>query len=135
VVFLVGAFFALFSTTFVATASNARLFADGLQIFCFTRYGEEEQRQRMIKVGCVLLPAISVLAFVTMGEPVKLVFIGAIAQGLMLPFLAIAALYFRHRRTDGELRPGKSWTVCLWIAAIGMIAAGVYQILGKLGLL
>lgn len=133
VIFLVGAFFALFSTTFVATASNARLFADGLQIFRFMKYGEEEQRQRMIKVGCVLLPAISVLAFVTMGEPVKLVFIGAIAQGLMLPFLAIAALYFRHRRTDSGLRPGGAWTICLWIAAVGMIAAGVYQILGKLG--
>lgn len=135
VVFLVGAFFALFSTTFVATASNARLFADGLQIFKFQRYGEEEQRQRMIKVGCVLLPAISVLAFVTMGEPVKLVFIGAIAQGLMLPFLAIAALYFRHLRTDEPLRPGTFWTSLLWFASILMVAAGGYQILGKLGVL
>ena len=135
VVFLVGAFFALFSTTFVATASNARLFADGLQIFKFQRYGEEEQRQRMIKVGCVLLPAISVLAFVTMGEPVKLVFIGAIAQGLMLPFLAIAALYFRHLRTDEPLRPGAFWTSLLWFASILMVAAGGYQILGQLGVL
>lgn len=135
VVFLVGAFFALFSTTFVATASNARLFADGLQIFKFKEYGDNEARQKMIKVGCVILPAISVLAFVTMGEPVKLVFIGAIAQGLMLPFLAIAALYFRHVRTDKPLLPGEAWTFFLWFASIGMIAAGLYQVLGKLGLL
>jgi manganese transport protein len=135
VVFLVGAFFALFSTTFVATASNARLFADMLQVFRFQNYREEESRQRMIKLGCVLLPAISVLAFVTMGEPVKLVFIGAIAQGLMLPFLAIAALYFRHRRTDRELQPGNGWTVCLWVSAIAMMVAGGYQILTKLGVM
>jgi manganese transport protein len=135
VVFLIGAFFALFSTTFVATASNARLFADGLQIFKLRCYDGEESRQRMIKVGCVLLPAISVLAFITMGEPVKLVFIGAIAQGLMLPFLAIAALYFRHVRTDAALRPGTAWTFCLWFAAIAMMVAGGYQILTKFGIL
>jgi manganese transport protein len=135
VVFLIGAFFALFSTTFVATASNARLFADGLQIFKFKIYADDEARQKMIKVGCLILPAISVIAFVTLGEPVKLVFIGAIAQGLMLPFLAIAALYFRHLRTDKPLVPGGAWTFFLWVASIGMIAAGVYQILGKLGVL
>jgi manganese transport protein len=72
---------------------------------------------------------------VTMGEPVKLVFIGAIAQGLMLPFLAIAALYFRHRRTDRELQPGNGWTVCLWVSAIAMMVAGGYQILTKLGVM
>ena len=109
VVFLIGAFFALFSTTFVATASNARLFADGLQVFGFQEYEDENARQKMIKVGCVLLPAISVVAFLTMGTPVKLVFIGAVAQGLMLPFLAIAALYFRfgkQMRRCGRGTPG-----------------------------
>ncbi len=135
VVFLIGAFFALFSTTFVATASNARLFADGLQVFGFQKYEDDNARQKMIKVGCVLLPAISVVAFLTMGTPVKLVFIGAVAQGLMLPFLAIAALYFRFRKTDAPLRPGNTWTGLLLFAAFAMMAAGVYQILGKLGVL
>ena len=135
VVFLIGAFFALFSTTFVATASNARLFADGLQVFKLQKYDNDDARQKMIKVGCVLLPAISVLAFLTMGTPVKLVFIGAVAQGLMLPFLAIAALYFRFKQTDAPLRPGNAWTAMLWFAAVAMIAAGAYQCLSKLGIL
>lgn len=135
VVFLIGAFFALFSTTFVATASNARLFADGLQVFKLQKYANDDARQKMIKVGCVVLPAISVIAFLTMGTPVKRVSIGAVAQGLMLPFLAIAALYFRFRHTDAPLRPGTPWTAMLWFAAIAMMAAGVYQCPGKLGIL
>jgi manganese transport protein len=135
VVFLVGAFFALFSTTFVATASNARLFADGLAIFKFAKYENDDARQKMIKVGSVLLPTFSVAVFLIMGTPVQLVFIGAVAQGLMLPFLAIAALYFRYQRTDGPLRPGAAWSFFLWIAAIAMIIAGIYQCLGKLGVL
>lgn len=135
IVFLVGAFFALFSTTFVATASNARLFADGLAIFKFAKYENDDARQKMIKVGSVLLPTFSVAVFLIMGTPVQLVFIGAVAQGLMLPFLAIAALYFRYQRTDGPLRPGAAWSFFLWIAAIAMIIAGIYQCLGKLGVL
>tara|TARA_Y100001934_G_scaffold257497_1_gene326700 strand:+ start:9202 stop:10560 length:1359 start_codon:yes stop_codon:yes gene_type:complete len=131
-IFLIGAFFALFSTTFVATASNARLFADGLQIFKITEYKNEEARQKMIKVGCTVLPAFSVIVFLIMGTPVQLVFIGGVAQGLMLPFLAIAALYFRYKRTDQPLRPGNAWSFCLWVAAILMILAGAYQCLTKL---
>ena len=51
------------------------------------------------------------------------------AQGLMLPFLALAALYFRYRRTEAALRPGLTWTLCLWFAALAMSAVGIYQLL------
>lgn len=135
IVFLVGAFFALFSTTFVATASNARLFADALEIFQLKTYADQEARQRMIKVGCVLLPAISVLCFILFGKPVTLVVIGGVAQALMLPFLAIAALYFRHQQTDAPLRPGNAWTFFLWLASAGMILIGGYSILKQLGIM
>jgi len=50
----------------------------------------------------------------------------------MLPFLAGAALYFRHRRLDSALRPGRAWTLCLWIAALSMISIGVYQVVQEL---
>ena len=63
----------------------------------------------------------------TWEQPVTLVLVGAVSQGIMLPFLAGAALYFRHRRIDTELRPGLFWTVCLWIAAVSMASIGLYQ--------
>jgi hypothetical protein len=56
------------------------------------------------------------------------VFVGALAQGLMLPFLAGAALYFRYRRTDARLRPGAIWTAFLWFAALSMAAVGIYKV-------
>ena len=57
----------------------------------------------------------------------KLVLIGGVAQALMLPFLAGAALYFRYKQTDKPLQPGKVWTVLLWISAIAMAAVGLFQ--------
>jgi manganese transport protein len=131
-IFLTGAFFVLYSTAFVATASNARLLADGAVLFKVVKYPTPEHRARAVKFCVVLLPALSLGLFLVWEKPVTLVFVGAVAQGMMLPFLAMAALYFRHRRTAAELKPGHLWTVCLWIAAISMVAAGVYQVVQEI---
>ncbi|HWN94138.1 MAG TPA: Nramp family divalent metal transporter [Methylomirabilota bacterium] len=126
--FLAGAFAVLYSTVFGATASNARLFADALSIFGVRRYRSPEERMKWVKVGCVLLPIAFTTVFLLLGNPVSLVFVGALAQALMLPFLALAALYFRYKRTEAALRPGFAWTTCLWLAAFAMCAVGGYQL-------
>ena len=125
--FLIGAFFALYSTVFVSTASNARLLVDATALFKVKKYPTPESRVRAVKFCVVLLPALSLLLYMTWEQPVTLVLVGAVSQGIMLPFLAGAALYFRHRRIDTELRPGFFWTVCLWIAAVSMASIGLYQ--------
>jgi hypothetical protein len=47
---------------------------------------------------------------------------------MLLPVLAGAALYVRHCHLDVELRPGRLWTVFLWLSALAMAAAGGYQL-------
>ncbi len=130
--FLVGAFFVLYSTAFVATASNARLLVDGLALFKVIKLNTPEDRVKAIKLWVIILPAISVLVFMLWEKPVTLVFVGAIGQGIMLPFLAGAALYFRYKRTPPELQPGMTWTVCLWVSALSMAAAGIWQVVSEL---
>lgn len=126
--FLVGAFAVLYSTVFGATASNARLFADALSIFGLVRYESAADRARMVRLACILLPVAFTSVFLIFGSPVSLVFVGAVAQGLMLPFLGLAAVYFRFRATEAGLRPGGPWTVALCLSALCMIAAGAYQV-------
>ena len=130
--FLVGAFAVLYSTVFGATASNARLFADALSIFGIVKYATAADRVRMVKIGCVVLPIAFTSVFLLIGQPVSLVFVGALAQGLMLPFLAYAALYFRSRHTHPGLSKGNLWTFFLWFAAIAMTAVGLYQVVTTL---
>jgi manganese transport protein len=127
--FLIGAFAVLYSTIFVATASNARLFADALAVFKATTYATDADRQRMIKWLCALIPAAWTLLYVVWGNPVTLVFVGAVAQGLMIPFLALAALWLNYRQTDPGLRTGNLWRVFLWVAALSMMAVGTYQVI------
>ncbi len=131
-VFLAGAFFALYSTVFASTASNARLLVDAAALFKVVRYPTPEHRAWAVKVCVVLLPALSVGLYMLWEKPVTLVLIGAVSQGIMLPFLAGAALYFRHRRLDSALRPGLAWTICLWVSALSMAAIGAYQVVQEI---
>lgn len=131
--FLIGAFAVLYSTIFVATASNARLLADALVVFRVKIYASEGDRLRMIRWLCALVPAAWTILFLIWGSPVTLVFVGAVAQGLMIPFLALAALWLNHRRTDPALRTSNFWRGCLWISAACMTAVGLYQVVTTVG--
>lgn len=126
--FLIGAFFVLYSTAFAGTASNARLAADALAVFGVKKYADDAARARVVRWACILLPLYATLLYCIWEKPVALVFIGGVGQGMMLPFLAGAALYFRYKRTDARLAPGLAWTVALWIASVALVAAGGYQL-------
>lgn len=125
--FLFGAFNVLYSTAFVATASNARLLVDAGALFRVLNLSKPGSRENAVKWCCVLLPCVSTGLFLIWEKPVSLVVIGAVAQGVMLPFLALAALYFRHRRIPPAATPGFAWTCCLWISVLATAAAGLYQ--------
>jgi manganese transport protein len=126
--FLLGAIVVLYSTIFGATASNARVFADALSVFRVHKYRDTEHRVKWVKIACVLLPIAFTSVFLLFGNPVTLVFWGAVAQGLMLPFLAGGALYFHFTNPHKELRARKLSLVCLAIAAILMASLGIYQV-------
>jgi manganese transport protein len=127
--FLVGALVVLYSTFFVATASNARLLVDAGGLLGLRRAGHTtEDSRRAVQAACVLLPLVSAAAFVAWGNPVTLVLIGSIGQGLMLPLLAGAAVYFRHRRVPPDLAPSTAWTAALWVSALLITLVGAYQL-------
>jgi manganese transport protein len=131
-IFLLGAFAVLYSTFFVATASNARLFADAARLFGVTRYPNDAARLRVVRIGCVVLPIASGTVYFLFPQPVVLVLIGAVGQALMLPFIGFAAVYFHHKRLSGVIDSSAAWVLCLWLAALSMTLAGGYQLVQTL---
>ena len=131
-IFLVGAFVVLFSTMVTASASNARLLADGLVLFQLKKPRSEKERAKLLSQCCIAVPLVCAGVYLFVGAPVSLVLVGGVAQALMLPFLAGAALYFRYKQTDKPLQPGKVWTALLWVSAIAMAAVGLFQFYQKL---
>ena len=124
--FLAGAVAVLYSTLLIATAANARMWADGARLAGWLP-GDEGTYRRAVRVLSVLLTAISVgvFAFVS-SNPVLLVVVGGVAQGLMLPVLGVAALWLRFRVAPPGLRPGRAWTACLFASVAGLLIAGAY---------
>ena len=127
-IFLLGAFAVLYSTLFVATASNARLFADALVQFGLKQYRDEQERRNVIRLACVGLPIASALVYFFFRQPVLLVLIGAIGQAVMLPLLGGVAVYFHHHRLKAALGAGAIFTAFLWLAAVAMLLVGGYQL-------
>lgn len=127
-IFLIGAFVVLYSTVFIATASNGRLFADLLKLFGIVEIHTAEARTKYIRIACVLLPALYFIFYLIFSRPVTLITIGAVAQALMLPLLAGAALYYHRKWTVPALAPTSKWVVCLWISAGLMTLVGLYQL-------
>ena len=128
-IFLVGAFVVLFSTMVTASASNARLLADGLVLFeRIEKPKNDETRGKLLSRCCIAVPVFCALVYFFIGAPVSLVLVGGVAQSLMLPFLSAAALYFRYKKTDKPLQPGTVWTVFLWLSAMAMSAVGLFKL-------
>jgi hypothetical protein len=130
-VFLFGAIAVLYSTFFVATASLARVVTDGLRVLGIGPTTEAGYR-RGIQVMSVLFPFMCVAVYSLWSEPVVLVMIGGIMQGIMLPMLAGAALFFRYKRSDSRITPGFVWDAFLWISAIGMLITGLWTVWAKI---
>jgi Mn2+/Fe2+ NRAMP family transporter len=122
-IFLSGAFAVLYSTFFVAAAGNARMAADALGLFGITD-GSEKARLRWTRIISAIWPLAALLLYIGVRAPAKMILACGTAQAIMLPMLGAAALYFRYRRSDENLRPGRLWDVMLWLSLIGFTIIG-----------
>ena len=129
-VFLFGAFAVLYSTFFVSTASHSLVCADALRVFGLVK-ADETTRRRWVKLFCIGLPFLFLGSYAFFKAPKQLVLAGGFMGALMLPLLGAAALYFRYRRCDARLTPGKLWDIGLWTSCVGLLIAGAYAFYDK----
>jgi Mn2+/Fe2+ NRAMP family transporter len=128
VLFLFGAFAVLYSTYFVANAAHARVFSDTLGVLRLARASDDARNRRIVFLSG-LFPLLCLVIYLLFPKPTKLVLISGLMQAIMLPMLAIAGLYFRYRRCDSRLAPGRAWDLFLWVSAAGMSVAGIWALI------
>ena len=130
-IFLFSAIAVLYSTFFVGVAGHTRVVADALRVFGLVEK-DEATRLFWIRVFSVLTPSACFVIYAFVKAPVFLILLSGVAQAVMLPMLAYAALYFRYRRCHPELRPGRWWDLLLWVSSVGMIIAGIWAALSRI---
>ncbi|MHC4175394.1 MAG: transmembrane Mn(2+) transporter, partial [Planctomycetota bacterium] len=126
-VFLSGAFAVLYSTFFVAAAGCARMVADALGLFGITD-GSEQARSKWTRIICAIWPLVALVLYIGVRAPTKMILASGTAQAIMLPMLGGAALYFRYRRSDENLRPGRLWDAMLWLSLAGFAVIGGWSL-------
>lgn len=131
-VFLFGAVAVLYSTFLIAIAAQTRIYTDAFTLFKLLPAGDERIRGRSIASLGIVLPSICVMLFWIGLNPVQGVIWSGVMQGIMLPVLAGAALYFRFCKTDRELAPSRIWDGFLFVSSAGLLVVGVWTIWTKL---
>lgn len=121
--FLFGALAVLYSTFFIANAGHARVAADAGQVLGAIG-NTAAAKSRATKLLCGAFPLICLAVYVVFPKPTTLVLLSGAMQAIMLPMLAVAALYFRYRRCDRRVMPGKLWDALLWVSVAGLFVAG-----------
>lgn len=132
-VFLIGAWAVLFKTLYIASAGHARLTADFFSLTGALTYSNAYSRARVIRGLCVFYPMLALFFFLTLGEPVAMVTFGGFVQGITLPVISIAALYFRYRGIDPRIAPGPIADILLWIAVVAMTIFAFHAAYGFIG--
>ncbi len=123
--FLTGAFAVLYSTYFSASAANARQAADIVDAFGIRKLNDESRR-KWIRFFSGFFPLACVVIYWVYPKPVSLVLLSGVMQALLLPMLGFAALFFRYKRCDKQLMPGKVWDLMLWLSFAAFLVIGVY---------
>jgi Mn2+/Fe2+ NRAMP family transporter len=125
--FLLGAWAVLFKTLYVATAGNSRLTADFLGHLGLGLATGHANRQRLVRLLCVVYPTLSLGLYYAFREPQGLIKAGGIAQALMLPFIAGATIYLIRRDPDHRVGPSRLSILLTWIAFLAVTAVAAYS--------
>lgn len=130
--FLLGAFFVLYSTVFSATASNSRVLVDFMELVRLVKSPNERTRWFWRRVMVAGLISVQTILYLVMGEPVQMVLIGGIAQACMLPIIAFSTLYLSYKFVEPALRPSWFVTALLWTCSFLMLGFATFTLISKL---
>ncbi|QJW92172.1 Nramp family divalent metal transporter [Spirosoma taeanense] len=131
VVFMIGAFFVLYSTLFTATASWSRIFADAFGQLGWLNFSDPVVRKKTLATLSWAFPALWCVLFLFIKLPVLMILLGGIATSVLLLVVVWAALQFRYRELPKNLKPKVIYDIWLWssiIAILGVSLYGVWQV-------
>jgi Mn2+/Fe2+ NRAMP family transporter len=127
-VYLVGAFFVLFSSVFASLAAWTRIFPDIFGQFGWINFFNLQQRRKVVGIIAWLVPLIWAAMYLFIRLPVLMIISGGIVGSVMLFIIVFAAIQFRARRIT-TMPSGIFYNAAFFISVISIIAVGAYGIL------
>lgn len=128
VIFLIGAFFVLYSTLFTATASWSRIFGDAFGQLGWVKFDDEASRKRVIGMLSWAFPIIWCVLFLLIQMPVTMILLGGIATSILLLLVLWVALVFRYRELPASLSPTPTYNFFFWLSVVSILMVSFYGV-------
>ncbi len=131
-VYLVGAFFVLFSSVYASLGYWTRVFPDLLSQLGWFNFSDLKKRKRMVSFLSLFFPFIWASLYCYIELPVLMVLSGGIIGSVMLLLVVFAGWHFKYRRAPA-LTAGKFYTIIFWISVISIVWVAVYGLIQVFG--
>ena len=126
-IYLVGAFFVLFSSVFATLAAWTRLFPDIFGQLRWVDFSDPARRKKLIALLSWILPFVWGLIFLFIKMPVFMILSGGLIGSVILFIVVFAALNFKNYRQK-FLPSGILYNMLFWISVACILAVGIYGI-------
>jgi manganese transport protein len=129
-IYLIGAFFVLYSSVFASLAAWTRMYSDIFGQLGWIDFNNLRKRTLVIAILSWVFPAIWALTYMFMELPVVMILFGGAVGSVMLFLIVFAALHIRYAR-PARLESGGPWyEVAFWMSTISIVLVGLYGIWG-----
>jgi Mn2+/Fe2+ NRAMP family transporter len=125
VVYLVGAFFVLFSSVFASLAAWTRIFPDIFGQMGWINFFDLQQRKKLVSWLAWIIPMVWAMMYLFINLPVIMIISGGIVGSVLLFVIIYAAIRFKNRRAK-FLPSGILYNAAFVISVISIISVGVY---------
>lgn len=127
VVYLVGAFFVLFSSVFATLAYWTRLFSDIFGQLNWIDFSDEKSRKKTVGVLSWVFPVMWIVAFQFVQLPTLMILTGGLVGSILLLLVAYAAVWIRYNQAR-VLSTSIFRDVFLWLSVTSIVFLGVYGV-------
>ena len=129
-VYLVGAFFVLYSSVFASLAAWTRMYSDIFGQLAWIDFSDVTRRRAVIAVLSWVFPTAWALIYLYMKLPVAMILFGGAVGSVMLFLIVFAAIHIRYGRLQILPSGGRLYDVAFWVSTISILLVGVYGVSG-----
>ncbi len=127
-IYLIGAFFVLFSSVFATLAAWTRLFPDIFGQVGWINFFDQEQRKKTVRWLSWIIPCAWALMYFFINLPVLMILSGGIVGSVLLFVVVFAAIHFYKNRAR-YLASGSFYSVTFVISVLSIMCVGLYGLI------
>ena len=129
-IYLVGAFFVLFSSLFASLAAWTRMYSDIFGQLAWMDFSDAKQRKKVIALLAWFFPTAWALTYFFIELPVVMILFGGAVGSVMLFLIVFAAIQIRYVREQRIEPPGLIYDFAFWVSAVSIFMVGIYGVWG-----